>query len=150
MAGLNDKAGADGLSLPPWADIQCCPHPISRSISRMSCAVRCGNRAATRGQQSGGTDRSRSSSRSFSVGSIATALSLAARLLPRVRSVAPRAGDGPGAKGWRWPHDPQRSGLAARSAVAAVTMLQYGPRLQAGILTGRRSTPVPPHPEVTA
>jgi hypothetical protein len=27
-----------------------------------------------------------------------------------------------GAKGWRWPHDPQRSGLAARSAVAAVTV----------------------------
>ena len=24
-----------------------------------------------------------------------------------------------GAKGWRWPHDPHRSGLAARSAVAA-------------------------------
>ena len=27
-----------------------------------------------------------------------------------------------GANGWRWPHDPQRSGLAARSTVAAVTV----------------------------
>jgi hypothetical protein len=27
-----------------------------------------------------------------------------------------------GPKGWRWPHDPQRSGLAARSAVATVTV----------------------------
>ena len=27
VAGLNDKACADGLSLPPWTDTQCCPHP---------------------------------------------------------------------------------------------------------------------------
>ena len=31
------------------------------------------------------------------------------------------------ANGWRWPHDPQRSGLAARSAVAVVTVLARCP-----------------------
>jgi hypothetical protein len=33
VAGLNDKAGADGLSLPSWAGIPYCPHPyISEPI----------------------------------------------------------------------------------------------------------------------
>ena len=65
MAGFNDKAGADLLNLPPWADIQCCPHPyISEPMLLVvainsECAVRCGNRAGTANSQAR-TDRSHS------------------------------------------------------------------------------------------
>ena len=103
---------------------------VFRTISRMSCAVRCGNRTGTRdgtANSQARTDRShaantRSSSRSFSVGSIAAAL-VARRPALALRPVGRRAQAMiSGAKGWRWPHDPQRGGFAARSAVAAMTV----------------------------
>jgi hypothetical protein len=48
--------------------------------------------------------------------------SLVARRALALRPVGRRAqAMSSGAKGWRRPHDPQRSGLAARSAVAAMT-----------------------------
>jgi hypothetical protein len=80
----------------------------------MSCVVRCGNRAATRDGTANSharTDRSRSSSRSFSVGAIATAL-VARRLVLALRPVGHRAqATISGTKGWRWRRDPRHSRL---------------------------------------
>ena len=131
MAGLNDSAGADGLSLSPWADIQCCPHPYIRAnaarISHnfenvMRRQMRQPHRDPRRHRQQSGANRSQSCCEHQIIQPVVQRR-VDRRSPRRLRPVGRRAQAMiSGAKGWRLPHDPQRGGFAARSAIAAMTV----------------------------
>ena len=137
MAGLNDKAGADGLNLPPWAGIQCCPHPyISEPMLLvLRYAINFENvmrRQMRQPRRHGRADRSRSSSRSFSVGS-----SPQPRRSPRGSCPAsgrpPRAGDDFRRKG---AGDCRTIGSAAAAATSAVAAMTAGVTARFSALPG--------------